>query len=450
MCLLPGKNRMQLISRTPIYNLKAVLKETGLTPDVLRAWERRYGLPQPQRTAGRQRLYSQYDIALVKWLKARQAEGLSISRAVEQWKETTAGGNDPPIDFPSVGLPATRLSVSTSENQMEILCNHWVQACVNFDEAAADQALNQAFSLYSVEMVCAQFIQRGLSLIGDRWYSGEASVQQEHFATALATRRLETLIASTPPPTRNQTVLVGCPAGEFHSFPALLLTLFLRRKGFNLVYLGADVPSEWLTEAIETIRPDLVVLAAQQLTTAASLCRVTTQLQANPSPTAYGGWIFNHIPSLRERIPAHFLGATIESALDKIETLAAHPIPAPEVVALPTHLVNASQTFRQHRALIEAQVSAYTAAYGLSIEQTSVANNFFGADLVAALELGDPTALAEDIEWIRARMVQHNMSSEQIPAYLALYQQAVLEVLGSENEIIVDWITQFMQIKEYG
>ena len=97
---------MPSISQSPAYNLKVVLKETGLKADVLRAWERRYNLPQPQRTPGGHRLYSEYDIEIVKWLRTRQAEGLSISRAVELWKETIAAGNDPLVDY----TPATLLS----------------------------------------------------------------------------------------------------------------------------------------------------------------------------------------------------------------------------------------------------------------------------------------------------------------------------------------------------
>jgi DNA-binding transcriptional MerR regulator len=84
-----------MISQTPVYNMKVVLKETGLTADVLRAWERRYDLPHPQRTAGRQRLYSDYDLATIRWLKNKQAEGLSISRAVQIWKVLIAAGHDP-------------------------------------------------------------------------------------------------------------------------------------------------------------------------------------------------------------------------------------------------------------------------------------------------------------------------------------------------------------------
>ncbi len=87
--------RNQMLSTTPAFNLKVVLKETGLAADTLRAWERRYGLPMPQRTAGGHRLYSQRDIETIKWLMKRQAEGLSISRAVDLWNEQLASGTDP-------------------------------------------------------------------------------------------------------------------------------------------------------------------------------------------------------------------------------------------------------------------------------------------------------------------------------------------------------------------
>src|SRR5574339_756252 len=107
-----------MVSTTPVFNLKVVLKETGLPADTLRAWERRYGLPVPQRTPGGHRLYSERDIHTIKWLMARQAEGLSISRAVDMWNEQIASGKDPlagsastastsPLVVPSVSPDST-------------------------------------------------------------------------------------------------------------------------------------------------------------------------------------------------------------------------------------------------------------------------------------------------------------------------------------------------------
>ena len=86
---------MSRYNRTPIFNLQLVVHQTGLTPDTLRAWEKRYNFPQPDRTAGGHRLYSEYDIETLKWLLARKEEGMSIGRAVALWRQLEAEGRDP-------------------------------------------------------------------------------------------------------------------------------------------------------------------------------------------------------------------------------------------------------------------------------------------------------------------------------------------------------------------
>src|SRR3954471_8088044 len=70
------------LSTAPVFNTKAVARETGVPADTFRAWERRYGVPQPQRTAGGHRLYSDRDIAIIRWLRERTDEGVNISHAV--------------------------------------------------------------------------------------------------------------------------------------------------------------------------------------------------------------------------------------------------------------------------------------------------------------------------------------------------------------------------------
>src|SRR5689334_22417525 len=147
-----------MYSTTPAFNLKVVLKETGLGADTLRAWERRYGLPVPQRTAGGHRLYSQRDIETIKWLMKRQTEGLSISRAVDMWKEQLASGSDPlagsaQTAFTSASaIPAQYASGTT----LEALRARWIEACLNFSESTSEQVLNQAVSMLPVEVVCIE------------------------------------------------------------------------------------------------------------------------------------------------------------------------------------------------------------------------------------------------------------------------------------------------------
>ena len=134
----------------------------------------------------------------------------------------------------------------------------WIEACLEFSESAAEQTLNLAFSLFPVESVCIHVLQRGMSEIGERWYENRASVQQEHFASGLAMRRLDALLSAAPAPTRRETVVVGCPSDEWHALTPLLLSLLLRRRGLNVIYLGADVPSEQFSNTVQDLKANLV------------------------------------------------------------------------------------------------------------------------------------------------------------------------------------------------
>ncbi|MGD8794201.1 MAG: MerR family transcriptional regulator, partial [Anaerolineae bacterium] len=185
---------MTSIREEPFFNLKAVVQQTGLKPDTLRAWERRYGLPTPERSEGGHRLYSRRDIDIIKWLIARQQEGLSISRAVDLWQQLEASGRDPLRAPMPIGAPTpVRVPQAMGETIVE-LRESWIDACLRYDERLAEQILTQAFALYPPEVVSVDLLQKAVAEIGDSWYQGDVTVQQEHFCSGLAIRRLEALI----------------------------------------------------------------------------------------------------------------------------------------------------------------------------------------------------------------------------------------------------------------
>jgi DNA-binding transcriptional MerR regulator len=432
---------MTIPSQSPTYNLKAVLKKTGLKADVLRAWERRYDLPKPQRTPGGHRLYSEYDIESLKWLRARQAEGLSISHAVDLWKSTIEVGRDPLLAYsPANHLPASE-GISSSGTRLESLRQDWLEASLAYDSLKADQALNQAFALYPVEMVCTEIIQKGINAIGMDWYLGKTSVQQEHFASEMANRRLETLISATPPPTRPHTVFLVCPPGERHTLSMLLLNLLLRRKGMQVVYLGADIPIDQMEETTETIKPDLIILAAQQLTTAVALRSTVTALQAQNSVLAYGGLIFNRVPQLRAHIPAYFLGETVEQAMLNIEQLVVGHPPYPAAIAGDEIYTQ----YREKRPLIEAVLLDNLEKYNWHREYIAAANFHFGNGLHAALEMGDLFFVEADLEWVEKLLAGRQLHTEKLTHYLTAYNQAIGAVMGEAGGPITHWIEAYIQ-----
>jgi MerR family transcriptional regulator, light-induced transcriptional regulator len=421
-------------SQTPIFNMSAVLRETGLNADVLRAWERRYNLPAPQRTPGGHRLYSEQDIETVKWLKARQAEGMSISRAVELWKETLASPQAQPALL-------TAPAAQPVEGQIDALGRRWMEACLAFDERTAEDALNQAFAMVSVETVCRDVLQRKLGEIGQAWYTGHASVQQEHFASALAIRRIEALITATPQSYRQQSVLIGCPPGERHVLPALLLNLYLRRKGWRMVYLGADLPAEHLVDTAAGIRPDLVILTAQQLDTAATLRTMALIYEQTRRTLAYGGLIFNRVPALPRHIPGHFLRETLEAGVAEAERLLLYPAPSSSVSLLATSQTSLARAYRETRILIEHDLFQVLETSGVSIQGIEQANLHFGNSLSAALEFGSLEFLDADLAWLIQRPGDPRAARRTLRAYLAAYDQALRARLGSRADPISTWIS---------
>lgn len=433
----------------PTYNLKAVVQETGLKPDTLRAWERRYGVPEPDRTSGGHRLYSQHDINTLKWMLARQDEGLSISRAVRLWHRLVKDGQDPlqAMPLPQVSEPpVTYTPVELGDTIVE-LRRAWIDACMAFDERRAEMVLSQAFSYYPPEVVCFELLQKGLVDIGNGWYQGEVTVQQEHFASALALRRMDALLAAAPAPTRAGRILVGCPPGDNHTFSALLLTFLLRRRGWDVVYLGADVPKNRLQNTVEKTRPDLVVFSGQLLESAASLLEIATFLDEHHVPLAYGGYIFNLVPEIRDRIPGHFLGNSMAQVPAVIEHLVTNRPPSPAYEAVSEDYQRAHTYFIERHGLLETKVWEILEAEGFPKSEVPEANRYMSRNIASALKLGDLDYMGANIHWIEGMMINHNMPAEHLHRYLAAYSQAAQFALGGPaGRLIREWLEEVVAI----
>ena len=432
-----------MYSITPAFNLKVVLKETGLAADTLRAWERRYGLPAPNRTAGGHRLYSQRDIETIKWLMKRQEEGLSISRAVEMWKEHLASGTDPLAGAASSALTSAAnipVQYQSPDTTLDSLREQWIQACMDFSESTAEQTLNQAFSMFPVEAVCIEVLQKGMSEIGERWYENRASVQQEHFASALAMRKLDALLGAAPAPTRAQTVLVGCPAGEWHTLTPLLLALLLRRRGLNVIYLGANVPSAQFSNTVENLNVNLVVLVAQQLLTAATLQQTAIVLSSRNIPVAFGGRIFSVHPNLPAYIPGFFLGHELGNALNEIETMLNKRLRQPQTKVASQNQLEAQQAFVSKRGQIELTLRQLLTPLSISPENIKTGIDFLGDNIIAALQLGNISHVSAELNWLKGLLRSHGSQEGELELFMQAYSHAVDKNIDGQGKPISQWL----------
>ncbi|MEJ2012022.1 MAG: MerR family transcriptional regulator [Anaerolineales bacterium] len=433
----------------PTYNLKAVVRETGIKPDTLRAWERRYGLPEPQRTSGGHRLFTPRDIETLKWLTARQDEGLSISRAIDLWRSIEARGKDPLLAMPyGSTTQAAELTFNGGE-AIEELRESWIAACREFHEEQAVQVLNQAFGRFPPERVCLDLLVKGLNEIGEGWYQGELTVQQEHFASALALRRVEALLASAPPPNLPGTVLVACPPEDEHTFSPLVLTYLLRRQGRRALFLGANVPYARFESALDGIKPDLVVMSAHELRTAAALIDFASLLADRGLIFAFGGRIFNDQPELRDRIQGHFLGETLAEAPASIEHLLKLRPESPPASAIPPSYRQALAAMGEKQSELSARLSPAMRKLDLDPNHLTNANLHLTSDFLAALQLGDLKLVASDLSWVRGLLRNYGIPGPALDEYLSAYHQSLSDVIGPDGEPVLSYLETLMNSDDF-
>lgn len=427
--------------KAPAYNLKVVTKETGLTPATLRAWERRYGLFKPQRSPGGHRLYSEDEINLLKWLVEKQKEGLSISRAVDLWRSQAARSQE---TAPSLSI--SQVTPMMNEGMLNQLSQNWYEACLAFNEPEAELVIAKALAIASPEAVCTHVLQKGLAEIGRGWYAGTVSVQQEHFASSLVARRLNALFAVSPVPSRSGRLLVACPPGEYHDLALLMLAFILRWQGWEMIYLGADIPLDRLNSTLQATAPNLVLSAAQTLPGAASLMELAEFVNSRSIPLAFGGGIFNEINELSERIPGYFLGQNVEIAPQVIEHLLTYHPSTPVSRPLPPAYAVALAGFKEHEALIVTRVQQIMQSSQVASRQVETANVNFCRAVIAALALGDIYLLDYSIRWLNGFLVNHGVPPAFALQYYQAFRQAVQEQPGFQAGPLMEWLARFETI----
>jgi methanogenic corrinoid protein MtbC1 len=243
-----------------------------------------------------------------------------------------------------------------------------------------------------------------------------------------------------PLPTRPERIVIGCPPEEEHTFGLLLLTLLLKRSGFYVLYLGANVPVERLEATIAATKPHLVIMSAQQLHTAATLLEAAQVLQKQGVRFAYGGLVFNMLPALHHRIPGHYLGESLDLAPQTVERVfALSPLPG-KAEAVSTGYQSALEHYRERKALIEAQVWEGMERIGMSRGYITVATMNLSRNIMAALVLGDMEFIGVDIDWVAGLLSNHRLPVDLLRDYLKVYYQAVKTQMDDRGQPIISWL----------
>src|SRR4051794_18316080 len=227
-----------MTSGAGLIRIGELSRRVGISVDRLRAWERRYGVLRPQRTAGGFRLYSTADEARLRAMQERLAAGLSAAEAAA----AVLSADAPPA------------SGAARRGELEA-------ALEAFDAVRAHALLDGLFAELGTEETMRAVLFPLLRDLGDRWARAEITIGQEHFASALLQARLLALLRG-PAGAAGPRVLLACAPGELHSLGLIGFGVALRHRAWSVTYLGADTPIAELMSVAGEIAPAAVVVSA--------------------------------------------------------------------------------------------------------------------------------------------------------------------------------------------
>ena len=306
-------------SKEPKYTIKVLSERTGVRPVTLRAWERRYDLLEPERLDNNYRLYSERDIQVIRWITSLLDEGLSISNAVREFKRLKSQGHWPQA------LTTIQPPEPTKEPQhpTKYYADRLYSALIDHKEPQALKILDQVQSMFDLKTIFLEIISPSLYQIGDAWYRGEIRIATEHFASNLIRGVLLNLMQAFPVYSSTPHLLVGCAPEEFHEIASLMLSVLLRREGYQVEFLGSDLPMEDLVFYAEDVSADMVIVSAGFDWTARPLFKMQAMLNELPNKPilGFGGRYFNENPDARATMQGVFLGSNVNEAIQNVHQI---------------------------------------------------------------------------------------------------------------------------------
>jgi methanogenic corrinoid protein MtbC1 len=193
----------------------------------------------------------------------------------------------------TASIPPQPAIHDTSERLAHGFAERFVDACVRYDDVAANGVLDEALAVYSVEDVCLKVFLPALQRIGDLWQGGGLPVATEHLASGLIRDRLAVLMRLSGASPDAGLIVLTCAAGEHHEIGLLMLAVFLKRRGWRVLSLGANTPLEELDRVVAVLEPQAIIISVTQEGLAQRTyerCKVlTAQLKRHRTTLALGG-----------------------------------------------------------------------------------------------------------------------------------------------------------------
>ncbi|MBT2257169.1 MerR family transcriptional regulator [Priestia megaterium] len=270
------------------YNIKAISNMVGIQPGTLRAWERRYQILNPVRNDSGHRLYTEEDLRKLKWLTEKVSGGFTISQAVSL-------------------LETESSTLGTFEEEGEVdspqkIRDELLTMLLSFEEGKAQDLINHAFSLYSVEKVVIDILGSLLVTVGDMWEKGQITSAHEHYTTQVLKTRISMIFYSLPSNGLLPKAIAVCGPNETHEVGLLVFTLFLRRKGFEVIYLGSSIEDKDVELIVKEVDPTFLFMSCTMMENAEKTLNLTNQMikKFPHLKVGLGGYVFDGLDSKRK------------------------------------------------------------------------------------------------------------------------------------------------------
>jgi DNA-binding transcriptional MerR regulator/methylmalonyl-CoA mutase cobalamin-binding subunit len=244
------------------HPIAVVSERTGLSQDVLRVWERRYRAVQPERGPGGQRVYTDADLERLSLLRSATEAGRTISQVAPL--ETAALRALIAEDVAARGrrTPTAASEPATHDRQeMEDVVHAALAHARALDGRSLDSLLRRAAAANGIASFIGSVAAPLLRTVGDEWHAGRLKPAHEHLVSSLLHDIVAESMRSFARQPGSPTLLVATPAGDRHSIGAAFIGAAAAVEGWNVLYLGADLPAEDIADAAAAADARIVAMS---------------------------------------------------------------------------------------------------------------------------------------------------------------------------------------------
>ena len=232
------------------YNIDIASKRTGLTKNTIRAWEQRYNFLNPERTDTKRRLYSEDEIEKLSLLANATHAGYKIGNiynlSVPELKELMSKS----VDGNNNVSNSTGFDFSSA-----------IECVKKFDDFGLRKILEEALIEFSKPVFLKDVLIPLIESIGELWHSGDLRISQEHFATSVIAGLLVRLRENETKSDNSRTIIICSPTGQKHELGALAASVIIASYGWNVVYLGADLPAEEIAFSVQKTNASAIAMS---------------------------------------------------------------------------------------------------------------------------------------------------------------------------------------------